>query len=179
MNSKIASCRTLLKSNWREKTSKIVIIADHRCNAVGTRKRQPSTVNIRHPPDRMRKPLLQFRYLPKCVARVRDLTSLTLVLSSMVVDNDYQRSCDDLKTTSLETASHDMETSKKRGLRSPTKSKQNHNELLCRHIIFNMLKICRRTRRVILAVCGRYWIRQRKDGNTRWLAGNSKLQFAA
>ena len=55
-----------------------------------------------------------------------------------------------------------METSKKWGLRSPTKSERNHNELFCRHQIFNMLKICQRTRRIISAVCGRYRIRQRQ-----------------
>ena len=30
---------------------------------------------------------------------VRDVTSLAVVFSSMVVDNDYQRNCDDLKMT--------------------------------------------------------------------------------
>ena len=79
--------------------------------------------------------------------------SLAVVLSSMVVDNDYQR---------LETASHGMETSKKWGLRSPTKSERNHNELFCSHQIFNMLKICQGTRRIISAACGRYRIRQRQ-----------------
>ena len=62
----------------------------------------------------------------------------------------------------LETASHGMETSKKWGLRSPTKSKRKHNELFCRHQIFSMLKICQRTRRMVSAVCGRYRIRQRQ-----------------
>ena len=88
----------------------------------------------------------------------------------------------EIVTTSkrLETASHGMETSKKWGLRCPTKSEWNHNELFCRHQIFNMLKICQRTRQIILAVCGRYRISQRQlTGNTRWLAANSKLQFAA
>ena len=41
---------------------------------------------------------LQFRYLPQCVVRVWDLTSLAVVLSSTVVNNDYQRNCDDLET---------------------------------------------------------------------------------
>ena len=49
---------------------------------------------------------LQFRYLPQCVFRVRDLTSLAVVLSSMAVDNDYQRNCDDLKTTRDDNARH-------------------------------------------------------------------------
>ena len=57
---------------------------------------------------------------------------------------------------------HGMETSKKWGLRSPTKSERNHNELFCRHQIFNMLKICQRTRLIISVVCGRYRIRQRQ-----------------
>ena len=70
----------------------------------------------------------------------------------------------EIVTTSkrLETASHGMETSKKWGLRCPTKSEWNHNELFCRHQIFNMLKICQRTRQIILAVCGRYRISQRQ-----------------
>ena len=42
---------------------------------------------------------LQFRYLPQYVVRDRDLTSLAVVLLSMVVDNDYHRNCDDLRTT--------------------------------------------------------------------------------
>ena len=42
---------------------------------------------------------LQFRYLPLCVVRDQDLTSLAVVLLSMVVDNDYHRNCDDLRTT--------------------------------------------------------------------------------
>ena len=70
----------------------------------------------------------------------------------------------EIVTTSkrLETASHGMETSKKWGLRSPTKSERNHNEVFCCHQIFNMLKICQRTRQITSAVCGRYRIRQRQ-----------------
>ena len=86
----------------------------------------------------------------------------------------------EIMTTSkrLETASHGMETSKKWGLRSPTKSERNHNELLCCHKIFNILKICRRTRRIISAVCDRNRIRQQQLTATH-NGGNSKLQFVA
>ena len=37
---------------------------------------------------------LQFRYLPQCVVRVRDVASLAIVLSSMVVDNYYRPNFD-------------------------------------------------------------------------------------
>ena len=86
----------------------------------------------------------------------------------------------EIVTTSkrLDMTSHGMETSKKWGLRAPTKSEGNHKELLCRHKIFNMLKICRRTRQIVSA--GRLQMLPDSsatiDGNTQWLAGNSKLQ---
>ena len=38
--------------------------------------------------------------------RVGDVMSLAVVFSSMVVDNDYQRNCDDLKTTRDGLAGH-------------------------------------------------------------------------
>ena len=163
MNSKIASCRTLLKSNWREKPSKI---ATHRRSPFQCRRySQTTATNSQHlslsgqnAQAIVAPRSLQFRCLPQCVVRVRDLTSLDVVLSSMVVDNDYQRNCDDLKTTRDGLARPD--TSKNWGLRSPTKSKRNHNELFCRHKIFNVLKICRRTRRKVSALCSRYRIRQ-------------------
>ena len=63
----------------------------------------PSKVNNRHSPDKFRKPprkkSLQFRYLPQRVVKVRDVTSLVVVFPLMVVSNDYQRNCNDLKTT--------------------------------------------------------------------------------
>ena len=74
---------------------------------------QTTAINSQHPSPSGQNPQaivalrsLQFRYLPQCVVRVWDLTSLAVVLSSMVVDNDYQRNCDDLKTTKDGLARH-------------------------------------------------------------------------
>ena len=55
MNSKITSCRTLLKLNWREKTSKVVT---HCRPPLQCRRYSQAIVALRS---------LQFRYLPKCV----------------------------------------------------------------------------------------------------------------
>ena len=70
-----------------KKTSKVVT---HRRPPLQCRMHSQAIVAVRS---------LQFRYQPQCVVRVRDLMSLAVVLSSIVVDNDYQRNCDDLKTT--------------------------------------------------------------------------------
>ena len=50
----------------------------------------------------------------QCVVRVRDFTSLAVVLSPMVVDNDYQRNCDDHKTTRDSLARHENVKKKKK-----------------------------------------------------------------
>ena len=79
----------------------------------------------------------------------------------------FATTINEIVTTSkrLETASHGMETSKKWGLICGLQRNLNGittNKLLfCRHKILSMLKICRRTRRIIPAVCDRYRIRQR------------------
>ena len=139
----------------------------------------PSTVNIRHPPDKIRKPLSdQFRYLPQCVIRVRDVTSLAVVFSSMVVDNDYQRNCDDLKTIRDGLARHvnvkEMRVAVSNEIWTepqliflPSPNFQ-HAENLPTDAIDNIGRL--RSLADSSATI---------DGNTRWLAGNSKLQFAA
>ena len=166
MNSKIVSCRTLLKSNWCEKTSKVVT---QRRSPLQCRRYSQAIVALRS---------FQFRYLPQCVVRVRDLTSLAVVLSSMVVDNDYQRSCDDLKTTRHGLARY-------RNVKEMTVAVSN--------------KIWTETQRIVLpspnfqhaenlptnATDNFGRLRSlpdssaTTDGNTRRLAANSKLQFAA
>ena len=121
MNSKIASCRTLLKSNWREKTSKVVT---QRRPPLQCRSYSQAIVALRS---------LQYRYLPQCVVRVRELTSLAVVCRQWSLTTTTNEIVTAWKR--LETASHGMETSKKWGLRSPTKYERNHNELFCSHQI--------------------------------------------
>lgn len=95
-------------------------------------------------------------------------------LQSIVVDNAYQRNCDYLKTT------RDVpRTPWKRQRTEGCDLQRNLNVIktnFWRRQIFNMLKIYRRTRLIISAVCVRQRIRQRQV-TTRddW---NSKLNVA-
>ena len=165
MNSKIGSCRTLFKSNWREETSKIVT---HRRPPLQCRRyTQTTAINSQHPSpsgQHSRSIVALSRYNFVTCHNVSSGFKIWRHLPLFCRQWSLTTTTNEIVTTSkrLETASHGMETSKKWGLRSPTKSERNHNELFCRHQIFNMLKICQRTRRTYLAVCGRYRIRQRQ-----------------
>ena len=109
--------------------------------------------------------------------RVRDMTSLAVVLSSMVVDNDYQRNCDDLKTTRDGLARHgnvkemrvavsnEIWTESQRILLPPQNVQHAENLPTDATDNFGRLRSLADSSATI--------------GNTRWLAGNSKLQFAA
>ena len=103
---------------------------------------------------------------------------LAVVFSSLVVDNDYQRNCDDLKTTKDGIARHgnvkemrvavcnEIWTESQR-IVLPLPNFQ-HAENLPTNATDNIgrLRSLANSSATI-------------DGNTRWLAGNSKLQFAA
>ena len=94
-----------------------------------------------------------YSFVKKQFLRNRSLTSLAVVFSSMVVDNDYQRNFDDLKTTRDGLIRHwnvkEMRVAVSNEIWTESQL------MFCRHQIFNMLKICRRTQLIISAVCGR------------------------
>ena len=98
---------------------------------------------------------LQFRCLPQCVTRVRDFSSLVVVLSSMVVDNDYQRKCYDLKTTRDGLAQHG-------NVKEMRVAVCNEIWTESQWIVLEHTENLPRTRRIISAVCSRYRIRQRQ-----------------
>ena len=147
MNSKIASCRTLLKSNRREKTSNVVT---QRRPPLKYRRYSQAIVALRS---------LQFRYLPQCVVRVRDLTSLAVDLSSVVVDSDYQRNCDDHKTIRDGLARH--ENVKKMKVAVSNEIWTESQRIVLPSPNFQHAENLP-TNTIISAVCSRYRIRQRQ-----------------
>ena len=116
---------------------------------------QPSTVNIRHPPDKIRKPLSpQGRYNVVACHKVSSEFEMWRHLPLFfrfvkIVDNDYQRNYDDFKTTGDGYARHGpRQRNEGCGLR------RNLNGIAYRRILlpppyFNMLTICRWTRLII------------------------------
>ena len=163
---------------------------DHRLKIV-THRRQPLqcrrySQTTRHQQSRSRQTSqaivaprsLQFRCLPQCVVRVRDVTSLAVVFSSMVVDNDYQRNCDDLKTTRDGLARHvnvkEMRVAVSNAIWTesqliflPSPNFQHAENLPT--VATDNIGLLRSIANSSATI----------DGNTRWLARNSKLQFAA
>ena len=125
-----------------KKTSKVV---NHRRPPLQCRRYSQAIVALRS---------LQFRYLPQCVVRVRDLTSLAVVLSSVVVDNNYQRNCDDLKTTRDGLARHG-------NVKEMRVAVSNETWTESQRIVFPSSNLPTNETDNI-GVCGRYRIRQRQ-----------------
>ena len=121
---------------------------------------------------------LQFRYLPQCVVRVWDLTSLAVVLSLMVVDNDYQRNFNDLKTTRDGLARHGNVKEMRVAV-----SKENLNRITTNCFAVTKFQHAENLPTNATDNFGRLRLlpdsSPTNDDNTRWLAASSKLQFAA
>ena len=166
MNSKIESCRTLLKSNWREKKLKSL-------NPTQTTVAMPQVL-VSHCCTKV----VTICYLPQCVVRVRDLASFAVALSSMVVDNDYQRNFDDLKTPRDGLARHGnvkeirVEVSNEIWTETQRIDLPSPNFQHAENLPTNATDNFGRLRSLPDSSAT-------TDGNTRRLAANSKLQFAA
>ena len=154
------------KKKKKKKNSKVVT---HRRQPLQCRRYSQAIVILRS---------LQFRYLPQCVVRVRDLTSLAVVCRQWSLQR-LQRNCDDLKTTrdglarngnvkKMRVAVSNEIWTESQQIVLPSPNFQHAENLPSLNATDNFGRL--RSLPDSSATT---------DGNTRWLAANSKLQFAA